>query len=135
MSVVPGDCGVIEIEHLAGGDPTGDPWPMLLQGVVSHEKSDMAAGHGFLNDQICRRPEKPCRGKGLFGRRDIVGGARYQIGWAGDIAQVELAAKANESILGKPILLEELADYLEIPTPRQIDRVSNHLLKIFSLSR
>ena len=81
MSVVPDDCGFIEHEHLAAGDPTRGPWPMLLQGVASHEKSDMGARHGFLNDQICRRPEMFCRGKGLIGRRHIVGGARYQINW------------------------------------------------------
>ena len=63
---------------------------MLLQGAVSHEKSDMTAGHGFLNDQVCRRPEKFRGSKGLIGRRDIVFDAGHQISWAGDIAQVSL---------------------------------------------
>ena len=67
--------------------------------------------------------ENGCGVEDLFGRRDIVGGARQQVGRAGDVTQVELAAETDELALGEPILLEELGYHLEIPTPRQVNRV------------
>ena len=96
---------------------------MISQRIRSHEQPDMAARYGLLNDTVLCSPYIFCRIKDLFWRRDVIVRARQQIGGAGDIVQIELAAEAHEFALRKAILLEDLADHLEIPASRQVNRI------------
>lgn len=81
---------------LLGGDPAGDGRPMLLQGARPHEQPDVAAGYGLLHDVIRWRAEAFGGIEPLLRRRDVVAGTRKQVGRAGNVVKIELAAQANE---------------------------------------
>jgi hypothetical protein len=87
---------------------------MIPQRVRSHEQPDMAAWYGLLNDTILGGPDIFRSSKDLFRRRDVVFCARQQIGGTSDIVQIELPTEADEFAPGKAVLLEDLADHLEI---------------------
>ena len=72
---------------------------MLLQRARAHEQADMAARHGLLHDAVLRRAEIFRGVKDLLRRRDVVVCAGQQIGRAGDVVQIELAAQPDESRL------------------------------------
>jgi hypothetical protein len=55
--------------------------------------------------------------KALLGRRDVIVCARQQIGGASDIVKIKPPTKPDELPLREPVLLEQLLDHLEIPTP------------------
>ena len=89
----------VRSQRLLRSDPARDFRPMLLKCARPHEQADMAAGHGFLTDAVLRCPEILRRVKDLFGRCDIVGSARQQIGRASDVMQIEFAAETDELAL------------------------------------
>jgi hypothetical protein len=72
--------------RLSVRDTASDPWPMRLQRQPSHEKPDMGARHGVLNDTVLRRSDMQRGIKNLFGCRAIVRGAGQQVGRTRDVA-------------------------------------------------
>lgn len=67
--------------------------------------------------------EEPRCGKDLFAGGDVVALAGEKKCRAGDILEVEPLAESDKAASDQPVFLEDLADDLEIPGTRQIDRV------------
>ena len=64
---------------------------MLFQGACSPKEADMAAGHDLLYDLRRGCPKIFASVENLFGRGDVIVGARQQEGRANDIVEIELS--------------------------------------------
>ena len=81
----------------------------------------MSAGGEILDDGTGRRTE-PLRGiEHLIGGGDVVFLASQQIDRAFHIAQIQPVPKADKLTLEEAVVLEQLADRLQVPASGQID--------------
>ncbi len=78
-----------ETLRLLSNDPSGDFRPVLLQSARSHEKADMASGHGLLPNAVSRCANIIFGGENLLRRGDVVVGASKEIEWASNVAEIE----------------------------------------------
>lgn len=76
---------------------------MISQRIRPHEQPDMAARHNLLNDTVLRRADKFGGIEDLLRRCNVIICACQQIGGASNIAEIELAAEADEFAPGKAI--------------------------------
>src|ERR1700689_136356 len=83
----------------------------------------MTAGHELLYDLVGGRAQILLGIEDLLPGRDIVCCAGEQIDRANDVFKMQLPAEPDEFPLGQTVFLEQLDNGLEIPAPRQVDRI------------
>src|SRR5271166_4479667 len=103
--------------------PPRDRRPRLFQRARAHEEADVSAGDQLLLDPAIRGSDEVLRREHLLLGRDVVALAGEEIKGTCDRLEVQAAAKPHELALGETVLLEELADRVQIPAPGQVERI------------
>src|SRR5271166_4995741 len=83
----------------------------------------MTAGNQLLLDPIFRGSDEVLRRENLLAGRDVVALAGEEVKGTCDRLEVQAAAEPHELALGEAVLLEELADRVQIPAPGQVERI------------
>ncbi len=77
----------------------------------------------LLLDPTFRDSDEILRTESLLAGRDVVPLAGEEIKGTCDQLEVQAAAEPHELALGQVVLLEELADRLQLPAPGQVERI------------
>src|SRR5208283_105315 len=104
-------------------EPPRNRRPRLLERARAHEEADVSAGDQLLLDPTFRGSDEGLRRENLLRGRDVVALAGEEIKRAHDRLEVQATAERHELALGEAVLLEELADRLQIPAPGQVERI------------
>src|SRR5271166_6514876 len=103
--------------------PLRDRRPRLLERARAHEETDVSAGDQLLLDPTFRGSDEVLRREDLLAGRDVVALAGEEIEGTGDRLQVQAAAEPDKLALGESVLLEQLADRLQVPPAGQVERI------------